>query len=82
MFAKICFAKFAQPLRRHFLRPRKIFLPQNTFDPDIDRKGTEAFVGKEHHTISDLCSYARQRAEVFSKIGIGKRRPRFQIGCA
>jgi hypothetical protein len=46
MFAKIGFAKFAQPLRRHFLRPRKIFLPQNALDPDVDGKRAQTFVGK------------------------------------
>jgi hypothetical protein len=46
MFAKIGFAKFAQPPRRYLLGPRKIFLRQNALNPDVDGKRAQTFVGK------------------------------------
>ncbi len=65
--------------RVQFSRPRKIFSSQHALDPDIDREGAEAFVGKKHHTISNLRAHAGQRAQLCPKIGIGKHDPCFEI---
>jgi hypothetical protein len=39
MFAKIGLAKFPQALRIQFPGARKILLPQNSLNPNVDRKG-------------------------------------------
>ena len=82
VFAEICSGKLAQITGRHFSFPREIFFLQDALDPDIDRESAQAFVGKEHHTISNLCAHARQLAKLCPKIDIGKHRPFFQIGFA
>src|SRR6266571_4863960 len=79
---EIRFRKRAQPLWRHFSFSRKIFLSQDALDPDVNREGAQTFVGKKHHTISNLRTHAWQVAEVFSKIDIGKCRPGIEIGRA
>jgi len=75
VFAKIYFRKFAQPLFCEFFLPRKILLFQNSLAPDVNRKCAQPLVGKEHYAIRYLRSYAGQRAQLFSKIGIRKSRP-------
>ncbi|HCP92112.1 MAG TPA: hypothetical protein DIT76_08730 [Spartobacteria bacterium] len=82
VFPEIQFRKRAQSLPRHFSFPRKIFLSQDALNPDVDREGAQTFVSEKHHTISNLRAHARQLAELFSKIDIGKRRPGIEIGCA
>ena len=72
MFTKIVLRKCAQLLRRDLFVSREILLSQNTLDPDIDRKSTQTFVGKEHHTIGDLRADAPKFAELCAKIGIRK----------
>src|SRR5881394_3949581 len=76
MFAKIGLRKRAKLLRRNRFVSREILLSQNALDPDIDWKSAPTFVGKKHDTIRDLRAHAWQCTELFSKIGIGKRRPR------
>src|SRR6266487_4957650 len=72
MFTKIVLRKCAElPCRDPFVS-REILLSQNTLDPDIDRKGAQTFIGKEHHTIGDLRADTRKVAEVCAKIGIRK----------
>ena len=63
MFAKVFLCERPQPCRVQFSRPRKILFPQNPLDPDVDRERAQALVGKEHHTISNLCAHARQLAK-------------------
>ena len=70
VFAKIGFGKFAQLQFGDFFLSREILLFQNSLDPDVDRKCAEALIGKQHYTVSYLCSHAGQRAQLFSKIGI------------
>src|SRR5881275_2743717 len=82
MVAKIGLRKRAKLLRRDLFGSREILLSQNALDPDIDWKSAPTFVGKKHDTIRDLRAHAWQCTELFSKIGIGKRRPRFQISRA
>src|SRR5439155_19927363 len=48
-------------------------------DPDVDGECARPLVGKKHHAICDLHSDSRQRAQVFSELGISQRRPRFEI---
>ena len=71
VFAKIGFGKFTQPLRGYFFRPREVFLSQDALDPNIDGKRAQAFVGEEHHTISNLHANARQPAQPCPQIDIG-----------
>src|SRR5712691_4616638 len=82
MCPEIRFRKHTQSLWRHFSFPRKIFLSQDPLDPDVDRECAQTFVGKEHYTISNLRTHARQLAELFAKIDIEKRRPGIEIGRA
>src|SRR5437660_12204558 len=82
MCTEIRFRKHTQSLPRHCSLPRKILFFQDAFDPDIDRECAQTFVGKEHYTISNLRTHARQLAELFSKIDIGKRCPGIEIGRA
>ena len=82
ILAEMSFRKCAELLRLYFFLPMEIFLPQNALDPDVNRESAQALIGKEHHAISDLRPDTWQRAELFSKIRIGKRRPCFEIGCA
>ena len=79
VFAEVRFGKFAQPLRCDLLLPREITLSQDPRDPDIDGECAEPLVAEKHHAICNLRSHARQGAQVFSKLGIGKCRPRIQI---
>jgi hypothetical protein len=82
MFAKIGVTKFSQPLRVQFLSAGKILLPQNAVDPNVDRKGAQAFVGEKHYAIGDLRAYAGQLTKLCPKIDIRKRRPRLEVGFA
>src|SRR6266571_5917768 len=72
VLTEIRFRKLAQSPSRQLTRPRKISFPQDALDPDIYRKRAQAFVSEEHHTISNLCAYARQLAQRRAKIDIGK----------
>src|SRR5438046_8165994 len=72
MFTKIVLRKCAELPRRDPFVSGEILLSQNTLDPDIDRKGAQTFIGKEHHTIGDLRADTRKVAKVCAKIGIRK----------
>ena len=75
VFAEVRFRELPQPLRRHFPSTRKIMLPQNALDPDIDRECSQPLIRKKHYAICNLRPHARQRAQLFSELGIGQRRP-------
>ena len=60
MLAEMRLAKSAQLPRSHLSFPREIFLLQDALDPDVDRKGAEPLVGKQHHAIGNLRSHTRQ----------------------
>ena len=60
VFAKIGFGKFAQHQFGNLFVPREILPFQNSLDPDVDRKCAEAFIGKQHYTISYLFSHPGQ----------------------
>src|SRR5438094_2129580 len=79
VFAEIRFRKLTQPLCRHLLSTREILLPQHPLNPHIDREGPQPLVRKEHDAICDLRAHSWQRAELFLKLGISKRRPRLEI---
>jgi hypothetical protein len=67
VFAKIGFRKFAQLQFGDFFLSREILLFQNSLDPDVDRKCAEAFIGKQHYTVSYLCSHAGQGDRIHLK---------------
>src|SRR2546430_15612410 len=62
MVAEVSLCERSQPRRVQSSRPRKVLFPQHPLDPNVDRKGAQALVSKEHHAISNLRAYARQRA--------------------
>jgi hypothetical protein len=62
VFAEISLGELPQPLRGHFLSTRKIMLPQNAFDPDIDRERSQPLIRKKHHAICNLRPHPWQRA--------------------
>ena len=82
VFPKVLLCERAQPRCVQSSRPRKVAFAQDPLDPDIDREGAQTFIGKEHHTISNLRAHARQLAELGPKIDIGKPAPFFQIDFA
>ena len=75
VLAEIVLAKGTELGCRYFSFSRKVFFFQNALDPDVDGKRAQPFVGKEHHTISNLRAHARQLAKSFSKFDIGKCPP-------
>src|SRR6266550_9369150 len=82
VFAEIGFGELAKPLRAHLPSTRKIMLPQHALDPDIDRKCSQPLIPKKHHAICNLRPHAWQRAQLFSELGIGQRRPSLEIRLA
>src|SRR4030095_10027772 len=82
MFAEISFRELPQALRAHLLSRRKIMLPQDALDPDIDRKCSQPLIREKHHAICNLRPDARQRAQLFSELGIRQRRPSLEIRLA
>src|SRR5690242_6895489 len=54
MFAEVFLGKLPQPRRGKFPGARKILSTQHPLDPDIDREGSQSFVGEKHHAISNL----------------------------
>src|SRR5256714_14613362 len=80
MVAEVSLCERSQPRRVQSSRPGKVLFPQHPLDPDIDRKGAQALVSKEHHAISNLRAYAWQRTQPRTKIDIRQSGPRFEIG--
>src|SRR6476659_5850438 len=79
MFSKVRFRELPQPLRRHLPSTRKIMLPPYSLEPDINRERSQPLIRKKHHAICNLRPHARQRAQLFSELGIRQRRPRLEI---
>ena len=82
VFAEISIGQLAQPLCRDLLSTRKIMLPQHPLDPDIDRECSQPLIREKHGTICNLWPNARQRAQLFSELGIRQRRPSLEIRLA
>src|SRR5437764_1115578 len=62
MVAEVSLCERSQPRGVQSSRPGKILFPQHPLDPDVDRKGAQALVSKEHHAISNLRAHARELA--------------------
>ena len=57
--AEIICREFRHCLRGDFSSSGKIFFPQHSLDPNINRESCDSLVGEEHHAIRYLCSDAR-----------------------
>ena len=82
VWSEVGFAKGAQLRFGRFSVSGKIFLFQNTLDPDVDRKRSQPFVGKKHHTISNLRAHARQLTQTRSQCFIRELTPLLKIDLA
>src|SRR6185436_4338463 len=70
VFSKVRLSKLMQPPRGQSLPTRKIMLPQDALDPDIDRECSQPLIRKEHYAICNLRPNTRQGTQLFSQLSI------------
>src|SRR5437868_7203932 len=58
---------------------RKIFLAQDSFDPNVDWECSDSLIPEEHDTIRHLRAYAWQIAQLFAEFAVRQRGPRIQV---
>src|SRR5436305_7127094 len=58
---------------------RKIFLAQDSFDPNVDWECGDSLIPEEHDTICHLRAYAWQIAQLFAEFAVRERGPRIQV---
>jgi len=77
--SEMTFREFPQLRLCDFSLSWKIFPSQHPLDPDVDGECAQPLVGKKHYATGDLRPDTGQTTEFLPKLGVGKRRPRFQI---
>src|SRR4051812_34775450 len=79
MLAEVAVAKLAQLRGSDLPTPRKIFLPQDALNPDIDRKSSQLSEGKEHHEMGTWGAAPGHRGEARARPLIRRPPPRSQL---